>query len=129
MGGGQPGKDGKGGGPPGKGGKGGGPPGKGQVSHIPSSEGGHQTKWNQMKERESAGQTAWATVLPLDTFLERHRRHLGSPVGSPRPYCKSCRRLEVREKWLEKQACSVCGKSLNELPSAYQPDGRGVRGP
>ena len=86
-----------------------------------SGEGGHQTERNQMRECESAGQTAWATVLPLDMFLERHRRHLGPPVSSPRPYCRSCRRLEIREKWLEKQACSVCGETLNELPSAYQP--------
>ena len=107
-----------GGGQPGKGGKGG---GKGRASHRPRREGGHQSEWNQMSERESVGPTVWATVLPLDTFLEQHRRHVGPPVSSSRPYCRPCRRLEIQEKWLEKQACSVCGESLTELPPAYQP--------
>src|SRR5690242_15650703 len=99
-GGGQPGKGGKGGGPPSKGGKGGGLPGKGRVSRTPSREGGHLAERNQMRERESAEQTPWATVLPLDTFLERQRRNLGPAVSSPCSYCRSCRRLEIRKKWL-----------------------------
>jgi hypothetical protein len=110
-----------GGGQPGKGGKGGGPPGKGRLFQLPARAEGYQHEWNQIRECESERPIAPVTVLPLDTFLEQYRRHVGPPVSSSRPYCESCRRLEIREKWLKKQACSVCGESLSELPPAYQP--------
>jgi hypothetical protein len=120
---------GKGGsGPPGKGGdgppgKGGGrPPGKGMGT---SSLGGEayrsEPERNRTREGQPSGKAPWLTALPLETFLERHRAHLGPPVSNSQPYCRSCRRLEIRGKWLVKGACSLCGAQLVEKPLANQP--------
>jgi len=106
-----------GGGQPGKGGKGGGPPGKGGVSRLPRREGGSPPGRDRVGKRETGELSAPGMELPLDRFLERLRRHIGPPVNSSQPYCGRCRRLEIREEWLEEKACSLCSGSLSVLPT------------
>ena len=98
-----------GGRPPGKGGKGTPhPPTKGGLASQLAREGVAHLH----PGRSPLSAFGPATALTREEFLERHRTDLGPPLSSPKSYCSTCRRPEIRPGWLLKMTCSLCGMSL-----------------